>query len=168
MLNKKQLPFAIAAGLILLALSFYLGRLSVSKTGAVKNFNPSSFAAGQGRMDGTGSGARMQGGAARGNMISGKIISNDNQSITVKLADGGSKIVYFSDKTNIGQAVSAGSADLAAGKSVIVNGTANSDGTLSAQMIQIRELSDNNGADNGFVPGEKQSDTFDRDGGAAE
>ncbi|MDD3285085.1 MAG: DUF5666 domain-containing protein [Patescibacteria group bacterium] len=155
MLNKKQLPFAIAAGVILLALSFYLGRLSVSKNSSVKNFNPSSFAAGQGRMDGTGSGARMQAGAQqRNNMASGEITSKDEQSLTLKLADGGSKIVYFSDKTSIGQTTLAESGDLAIGQDVIINGTANNDGSLIAQMIQIRNDELNGAGPAGFMPGE--------------
>ncbi len=154
MLDKKQLPFTIAAVVILLVASFYLGRLSVSKTSSNRNFNPASFvASSQGRAIGTNAGAKMQGGINRGNMVSGEIIGKDDQSLTVKLADGGSKIVYFSGKTTIGQTTVADSGALTVGQNVIVSGTANSDGSLVAQMIQIRDESLNNAGPAGFTPG---------------
>jgi|WetSurMetagenome_2_1015567.scaffolds.fasta_scaffold865082_1 hypothetical protein len=70
--------------------------------------------------------------------LDGEIISKTDKSITVKAKDGSSKIVYFSDSTTVSKSAEGSVSDLDAGQQVIVNGKSGSDGTLSAQNIQIR------------------------------
>ena len=69
--------------------------------------------------------------------VNGEIISADDKSITVKLQDGSSKIILFSDKTEINKAAEATKDDLKTGEKVAVFGQENSDGSVTAQNIQI-------------------------------
>ena len=64
--------------------------------------------------------------------VNGEIINSDDKSITVKLQDGSSKIVLFSDKTTINKAEQATKNDLKTGEKVMVVGQENSDGSDTA------------------------------------
>lgn len=72
--------------------------------------------------------------------VNGEIISTDEKSITVKLADGSSKIVLFSDTTEINKAESVGKEGLKVGEKVAAFGTENSDGSVTAQSIQLNPV----------------------------
>lgn len=72
-----------------------------------------------------------------GGMVVGEITAVDGDSVTVKSADGASKIVFFSEKTSIGNFTAAQSGDLAVGQSVTAAGTAGTDGSIVANNIQI-------------------------------
>lgn len=72
--------------------------------------------------------------------VEGNILSVDDKGITVKLTDGSSKIVLISDTTQINQALAATKTDLKVGTMVAVFGQTNSDGSVTAQSIQINPL----------------------------
>ncbi|MDP2860713.1 MAG: DUF5666 domain-containing protein [bacterium] len=69
--------------------------------------------------------------------VSGEIIGRDDKSITVKLQDGTSRIVMFSDNTPINKASEGTKEDLKVGEKVTVFGTENSDKSVTAQNIQL-------------------------------
>ncbi len=92
----------------------------------------------QERLQQMGINATGRGGNRGSGFVNGEIIAKDDKSITVKLPDGSSKIVFYSDSTEVGKSVSGTSNDLEKGKTITVNGTTNSDGSITAQSIQIR------------------------------
>lgn len=88
----------------------------------------------------TGQGGRGQFGQRNGNVgrpVAGEILSSDDKSITVKLPDGSSKIVLLSANTQINKAATASVSDLKVGEKVAVFGSNNSDGSVTAQNIQL-------------------------------
>jgi hypothetical protein len=76
-------------------------------------------------------------GGANGGFISGEVLSKDSTSVTVKLANGGSSIVFYSPTTSIEKAASGSWDDIVVGKIITVRGTQNADGSYTAQMIQL-------------------------------
>ena len=75
-----------------------------------------------------------------GNFAGGEIISKDATSITVKLQDGSSKIVFVSSSTPVLTSVQGNLNDLNVGDNITVIGTQNSDGSITSQSIQIRPI----------------------------
>jgi hypothetical protein len=72
--------------------------------------------------------------------ISGEIISSDDQSITIKVQDGSTKIVILSQNSAINKAETGTKEDLKTGEKVMIIGTANSDGSITAQNIQLNPV----------------------------
>ena len=118
------------------------GRVSQADFQNLQNLSPEER---QQRLQelGANAGAGFRGGAGGGQrggggLTAGEIIAKDDKSITVKLSDGGSKIVFLSDSTTISKMTDGTKSDLEIGKQVTVNGSANSDGSVTAQSIQLR------------------------------
>lgn len=84
-------------------------------------------------------------GQGRGGVTTGEIINSDDKSITVKMPDGSSKIVLLSDKIQINKAAEGIKSDLKIGTRVAVFGTANSDGSITAQNVQLNPTFGGNG-----------------------
>jgi len=84
-------------------------------------------------------GGQFQGGQNRSGFrpVAGEIIGSDETSITVKLTDGSSKIIFLSEKTEINKAGTAKRDELVSGERVAVFGTENSDGSVTALTIQL-------------------------------
>jgi len=69
--------------------------------------------------------------------VRGQVINSGKNTITVKMPDGSTKIVILSSSTMIGKTTTGSTSDITNGSNVIVFGTTNSDGSLTAQNIQI-------------------------------
>ena len=88
---------------------------------------------------GTGfTGARTRGAGGFGGATIGQILSETAQSITIALPSGGSEIILLDNTTPITKQASGTMSDLTVGTTVSVVGTTNSDGSVTAQSIQIR------------------------------
>jgi hypothetical protein len=74
------------------------------------------------------------------NVVRGEISSNDNGTLTVKLPDNSSKIIILSDSTQINKAETGSKDDLTQGTQVVVTGQTNSDGSVTAQNIQVGDF----------------------------
>lgn len=85
-------------------------------------------------------GQNGQGRFTGGRPVVGEIISKDDKSITVKMQDGSSKIVLLSGSVTVTKTDSASLDDLKTGITVGVFGTENSDGSVTAQNIQLNPM----------------------------
>jgi hypothetical protein len=124
MKKNNNLIITIIIAALVGALGFYGG------TQYQKNAN---FAGGiNGQRRGFGGGQNAQNRPVRG-----QIVSQDDKSITVKMQDGSSKIVNVSDQTLINKASTGTKTDLKSGETVMVFGTTNSDGSVTAQSVSL-------------------------------
>jgi hypothetical protein len=130
-MNKIIIGFIIA--LIIVGGGAFYGGMKYGQNNAV-----SKNAVGQGGQFSRAGGQSRGGNRTVGGFINGDIIAQDAQSITVQLQAGGSKIVFLSGSTQIMKSVDGSIADLTTGKNVMVTGTANADGSVTAQTIQLR------------------------------
>lgn len=98
------------------------------------------FGNGQGPAGAGGQQSQNRARTGGGGQVFGEIISQDDKSITVKLQDGSSKIVLLSNTTAINKSSEGLKADLKVGEKVAVFGSQNSDGSVTAQNIQLNPL----------------------------
>ncbi len=97
---------------------------------------------------------RFGGNGANSNNLAvrGKVTSVGNGSMTVQMNDGSSKIVILSNSTNISQSQSAKTSDIKSGDEVMAFGTSNSDGSVTAQDVQLNPANFRFGAGAGAGP----------------
>ncbi|MGL5830857.1 MAG: hypothetical protein ACRCZE_01785 [Candidatus Altimarinota bacterium] len=133
---KKFLPIVITA--VLVGGAAFYGGMSYSQSLQTNTFQ------GQGNIQGMNGGqmgrGMMPGGgrtSMAGNMVNGEIMSIDEQGITIKIPDGGSKIVLYGSDLAVNKQVELSKQDLVVGESVVINGTTNTDGSVTAKSIQI-------------------------------
>lgn len=123
----------VIVAIVVAIIGFYGGmKYGQSKSTVTGN---SQYGAGGARTGGVG--ARFRG-ANGGSATAGDVLSKDASSLAVKTRDGSSKLIFYSASTPITKMVSGSADDVQAGTAVTVEGTPNSDGSINAQMIQIR------------------------------
>lgn len=128
---KKILPIIIIV-VIVAAGAFFVGTKIGKGKGGFPTGGPQEFG------QANGSGLKNGGRGAGDNFINGKIVAKDDTSITVKLQDGGSKILFYSGTTEISKFTSGSINDLEIGKSIMATGQTNSDGSVTTKTIQMR------------------------------
>ena len=133
-MKNNSMVITVLVAIIVAAVGFFAGmRYQQSKV-------PGMMGGQQQFGRGTGEFGQNQRFGGRGNSmrpVTGEILSVDANSVTVKLQDGSSKIVNVSDTTQINKADKATVADLKAGETIAAFGTTNSDGSVTAQNIQL-------------------------------
>jgi hypothetical protein len=133
--NKKItaiIMIFLVVGILIFFIGMKYGQAGNNKLG--KNFSQLGD-----RNMGTQKGMLEDGGMDRnGGATTGEILSKDDKSITVKLRDGGSKIILYSTTTEISKFTAGAIEDLIVGSNIIVNGKTNNDGSIIAQTIQLR------------------------------
>ncbi len=72
--------------------------------------------------------------------VIGEILKIDDNSITIKSQDGNSKIVLLSGSTAINKQDTGSKDDLKTGEKVAVFGKSNSDGSVTAQSVQLNPM----------------------------
>ncbi|HLI92311.1 MAG TPA: hypothetical protein VKU83_01820 [Puia sp.] len=133
----------VIIGLVLIAGSFYGGmKYDQSQAAAARSARIGQFAGQFGSAGGRGAG--FAGARGGGSFITGQILSKDSQSITIQLTStstpsAGSAIVFISASTTISKTSMVPLSDLAVGQNVIVSGQKNPDGSVSANLIQLRQ-----------------------------
>jgi len=142
-MNKKTLLVSCVLLVVVVgAGSFYGGMVygkSSSKGSFAGNFNPEQLGAnvaGMGQKGTRVNGTGMTG--AGGGFVLGEVISQDEQSITLKLQEAGTKIIFFSSSTQVTKTQEGSISNISVGESLTVTGKTNTDGSITAQSIQIR------------------------------
>ena len=131
---NKTIISMLAVVIVVGAGSFY-GGIKYGQQNGLASASQGNF---RGANGGLGGGRRGGAGSTGGDATSGEIISKDDKSITIKLRDGGSKIIFIGDSTQVMKSISGTVSDLALGDQVMSFGTANVDGSVTAKSIQIR------------------------------
>jgi len=134
---KQNLIIAIVVTLVIAGGGGFYGGMKYGQSLTPARGANGQFAGARGNINipGGAASARLRGGSG---VVNGDIISKDDKSVTVKNRVGGSQIIFFAPSTAIGKTTTGTSADLAVGENIMVNGTANPDGTVTATNIQIR------------------------------
>lgn len=134
MKNKKNI-INLTVLVVVAVGSFYVGTVTA------KNNTPTRGQfIGSGMMGENGQYSGMRG-ARGGGVTAGAVISKDATSITVKAQDGSTKIVLISPSTLVTKSATGTIDELVVDKEVVVTGKANTDGSITAQSVQLRATS---------------------------
>ena len=74
-------------------------------------------------------------------MVNGDVISFSGNMLTIKGRDGGSRVVLVTDATKVMKSVEGRKTDVQSGSMVLITGTQNSDGSITADTVQLRSSS---------------------------
>jgi len=122
--SNKQLIITFAIVIVFTGIGYFAG------TKTSQNKGPGGMAG----IKTTGNNNRAGG---MGGNITGEISSADEKSLTIKMTNGSSKIVLLTEKTSVNKATEAAVSDLKVGEKVVIFGSTNTDGSVTAQNVQL-------------------------------
>ncbi len=89
-----------------------------------------------GNIDGSGKkGGKMK----NGSVTSGEVISKDDNGFVIKLQNGESKTVITGEELSVSKSVSGTTEDISIGKTVFVKGATKTDGSIEAELVNIKQ-----------------------------
>jgi hypothetical protein len=135
--NNKNIVIATLLVIVFTGIGFAAGMKFQQKRNSVIR---GQFPSGQMQRGAFGGDQNLQRGRNGNGMTNGEIIGVDERSVTVKMLDGSSKVVLLSSTTTINKSSEGSTSDLKTGEKVAVFGNTNSDGSLTAQSIQLNPV----------------------------
>ncbi len=129
---KKHIVITIVVAVVV-GVGAFFGGMAVGRSSSAANLR-GQFAAFR---NGTSTGFTRNGGQGAG-LLTGSVIAKDAQSITIQDRTGSSHIVFYATSTQVSKPTPVTIGDLNVGDNVTVTGTSNSDGSLTAQTIDVR------------------------------
>ena len=130
---KKQVVLSAAIALIAgIGIGYYGATVFAKPATRATNAFSRGGGAGGGMMRGVG------GNGAMGGFLTGTVAKEDSGSITLNTRDGSSHVILITPATTVSKSVNGDLSDVAVGETIIVSGATNSDGSVSANLIQLR------------------------------
>lgn len=124
-MTKHNVTIALVALVVGFGGGYYIGHGTAP---ANTTTNPSGFTRGASGMRGGGGGG----------FLSGTVAKQDSGSITIDTRDGSSHVVLLTPATTVAKSAVGSLSDISVGANIIVIGTTNGDGSISANQIQLR------------------------------
>ncbi len=129
-MKQNLVLYMVIAALVAGGVGFYAGNMY-----AANNRGNGNFAGRTGRNGGFFGASGANGMSA----VRGQVVKEDSQSITVQLQNGSSKVVLL-DGATFDKTVSASASDVTTGTQVMVIGKTNTDGSVTAQSVQVNPM----------------------------
>ena len=130
-MNKNTMMVLAIVLIVLAGVGGFVGGMQYQKTNSSSNFAGGAngtFRQRFGMMGQNGQNFRPE---------RGQVISFSNGTMTLKLSDGSTKLIVLPSNTNYLKTDTASQSDIKTGDTVTVLGTQNSDGSVTAQDVQV-------------------------------
>jgi len=141
---KKSSPIivTVVAAIVCLGAGIAIGRYLLPNQAAGNNQAGARAAngqfGGQGGQFAQGARGARAGAGQNGGFVNGELLKKDATSLSVKLRDGSTKLVLVTSSTKAIKTAEGTINDIAVGQQVMVTGSTNSDGSVTAQTVQVR------------------------------
>ncbi len=129
---------ALIGGAFWVGTSYGASNVSAANVARSGQFGVGNFGGGASGVGSAGGSTRAGRSGTGGGFATGQIVTSDANSITIKLATGSTQIILIGTSTQVLKSTLGQTSDLSSGTDVTITGSANSDGSLTAQSIQIR------------------------------